>query len=155
MRHQIIKFLLIVFFVCVVLPASVLADPVTIQRLDFGRLLVKKNNSLQSITVNTDGSYSATSEIIVLDPPEVGIYEIDGLNPSSTISSVTVNVTDPLQCGCSSEQYFMDSFVVVAPPTNSSGVTTITIGARAQTSGNNNAYGSGLYEGELSLSFNY
>lgn len=155
MRVQILKLTLIVFYACAVMASAAHADPVTIQKLNFGRLLLKKNNSAQNITLNTDGSYTTTSEIIVLEAPEVGIYQIDGLNPNATISSVTVNVTSPLQCGCSSEQYFLDNFNVIAPPTNGAGVTTVTIGGRARTLGNGNAYGSGLYEGEISLSFNY
>jgi hypothetical protein len=122
------------------------------QRLNFGEWLVTNNNASHSVTVETNGTYSNSPSLVMLTPPQQGIYQVQGLPNGAVINSVTVLMTQPME-GPGSEDFVMDNFTTVAPnPVG--GNTTITLGARARTSGNGNSYGDGSYTGELTLEIN-
>lgn len=123
------------------------------QALEFGEWVITDNSTSHSITVETDGSYTHSPDLIMLDPPQQGIYQITGLPNNAIINSVTVIMTQPLEGG-GSESFTMDDFDAIAPNADVNGETVVTLGATAYTSGNNNAYGDGDYSGELSLQIN-
>lgn len=122
------------------------------QRLDFGQWAVTSNATQYSVTINANGTYSNSPELIMLSPPREGEYLVQGLPNGATISSVDVIMTMPMS-GPGSEDFIIDNFDIVAPDPVG-GETTITLGARAVTSGNGNSYGDGSYTGELTLEIN-
>lgn len=125
-----------------------------IQALDFGEWIVAGNNSVDSVTVQTNGAYSSTAGIIMLSPPQEGMFLFDNLPTSSAINSVIITMTQPMTIG-GGEVFTVDNFTTIAPDTNPSGETIITIGARAVTSGNGNAYGNGVFTGQLEVDINF
>jgi hypothetical protein len=139
-------------FFLTVFPFPCHADLDEIQALDFGRWAITSNSASYHITVQTDGSYSNSSQLVMLEPPQQGIYQVDGLPPNADILSVDVTMVQPLQGG--GEEFTMDNFQVIAPDANGLGVTTITLGARANTSGNGGSYSDGPYSGVLEIEIN-
>jgi len=130
------------------------AAVLVLQELHFGEWLIKNNIGFQTVTVNTDGSYSSTPDMIMLSPPTQGIYVIDGLNPSSVITSVNVTMLTPMSNG-SGEDFTTDSFTTISPDTDAGGQTTITLGARARSSGNSLPYTDGVHTGTLQIVINF
>lgn len=126
------------------------ADINELQPLNLGRWVVTRNNTQYHITVNTDGSYSNSSQLIMLDPPQPGIYQINDLTPSSPINSVTATVLTPLSGD--GQSFALDNFQVLAPPaTDGAGEATVTLGLRARTSGNGQGYSDTTYNGTLQI----
>lgn len=126
-----------------------------IQALDFGKWFIGRNDGVYSVTVQTNGGYSSSPELVMLEgPPAPGIYEISGLPEDSEIVSVDVTVSDPMTLG-GSASLSIGAFQVIAPDTDENGVTTVTLGATVQTSGNGTSYGNGTHIGELTLEFNF
>ena len=130
------------------------AAVIVLQELNFGEWLIKSNIGVQSVTVQTDGSYSNTADMIMLLPPTQGIYVIDGLNPSSVIASVNVTMLTPLSNG-SGEDFTADTFTTISPDTDAGGQPTITLGARARSSGNGLSYTDGVHNGTLEIVINF
>lgn len=130
------------------------ADITENQALYFGEWVITDNDGVHSITVNTDGSYGNSPELIVITPPEEGIYDVDGLPPNAVINGVTVLMTDPLRLG-GGETFSMDNFDTIAPDADPAGETTVTLGARARTSGNGAGYADGRYNGTLTIELHY
>ncbi len=125
-----------------------------IQKLDFGRWIVTRNDSSYSVTVQTDGSYTHSPQLILLSPPEPGIYTISELPDNTIINSVVVTMIQTLQ-GSGGQVFTMDNFQTIYPPSTSpTGEAGITLGGRALTSGNGQGYGDGNYSGELRIQIN-
>ena len=59
------------------------------QRLDFGTWFLAGNPASYSITINADGSYSSSPELIMLSPPQEGFYLVTGLPSFANILSVS------------------------------------------------------------------
>lgn len=133
--------------------ANAWADLTELQPMNLGRWVITKNDSKYSIIINTDGSYSSAPQLIMLDPPQPGIYRIDDLPKSMPITNVTVTVFDPLDGG--GQSFLLDGFQVLAPDTNDDGEATLTVGLRIRTSGNGEGYGDDVYNGALQLDIHF
>jgi hypothetical protein len=129
------------------------ADVNELQPLDFGRWIITANNAQHSIILNTNGSYSSSPALVMLDPPSEGIYQITELPAFAEIISVDVTMTQSLQGG-GSEDFTLQDFQVIAPDADGAGETTITLGATARTSGSGNDYDDSVYNGTLELDIN-
>jgi hypothetical protein len=129
------------------------ADVVEIQRLNFGTWYIPGNGSVYTVTVNLDGSYSHSTQLTMVSPPQVGIYDIGGLTPNDAINSIDVSQNAPLENGAGS--FDMDGFATSSSGgTDSSGRVTVTVGASAHTTGLGGGYPTGTYTGYLDLDFN-
>jgi hypothetical protein len=135
--------------VLVLIQASPVFAHVEIQPIFFGRWVITANDANYFISLAPDGSYSNSSELIMLEPPQAGIYTFDGFTDGVQINDVTVSIAEPLDYGSST--FLMDDFQVIYPPTSTGGEITIEFGARARTSGDGNNYGDGLYTGVLTV----
>ncbi|PZQ48272.1 MAG: hypothetical protein DI551_01935 [Micavibrio aeruginosavorus] len=128
------------------LPAQ--AGVIETQKLYFGKWVITDNQSVHSITVETDGSYNNSPELIMIEEPQQGIYQMTELPDGVTVNDVTVSMQEPLQ-GMGGEDFTMDNFQVLYSPTVVDQEITVTLGARAQTSGDGNNYGDGIHTGQL------
>lgn len=125
------------------------------QALDFGEWAVLGNHGAYSISLAANGSYSSSSSrLIMIRAPQVGIYRVSGLPGDTIINGVNVTVNDPMS-KAGSESFTLDNFDVSVPNANSAGETTITLGARANTTGSGISYDDGVYTGELNLELDY
>lgn len=126
-----------------------LADVREIQAMTFGQWVVTDNTASHYVSVATDGSYNNSPELIMLEPPIQGIYEIDELPDGFVVNDVTVSIRDPLNYG--SRGFLMDDFQVIYSPAVVDGVIGVTLGARARTTGDGYNYGDGVYRGVLTI----
>lgn len=134
--------------------ASARADMTELQPMNLGRWVITKNDTNYSIIINTDGSYSNASQLLMLEPPQPGIYRIEDLPKSTPIASVTATVFDPLDG--SGQSFLLDNFQVLAPAsTNGDGEATVTVGLRVRTSGNGQGYSDNVYNGALQLDIHF
>ncbi|MCB9982586.1 MAG: hypothetical protein H6861_02785 [Rhodospirillales bacterium] len=129
----------------------------TIQALSFGGFIVKNNNAVHSINVNVSGpGYTYDSAgFIEITPPQHGIYDLDGMTPSTAITSVTVTQTSPL-AGASGPNFQMTALQESHPATTDvSGVARIHVGGTAQTSGTGTPYADQTFTGTLQIQVNF
>lgn len=133
--------------------ASAHADVDVIQNLDFGEVFIPSNDSVHSITINTNGSYSFSADIYELSAPEEGIYEIDGLPANTVVASVVITQIQPLTG--SSNFFNMSGFQTLFTNTDALGVSQITLGATAETTGNGMPYTNQNYNGQLQIQINF
>lgn len=139
-----------VLILCNPLPA--LADINELQPLNLGRWVVTRNTSQFHITVNTDGSYSNSTQLIMIEPPQQGIYQVTDLPPFTPISSVSFTLVAPMSYG--GQSVTLDNFQYLIPTTDGAGETQLTVGMRARTSGNSQGYEDGQYSGTLEVDIN-
>lgn len=133
--------------------ATARADINTIQPLSFGKWVIANNRAVRSIIVSPSGTYSASSGVIMIAPPQQGIYQIGDLPANSVINNVTVIETSPLRGG-GPRSFTTDDYQVAFPPaTDATGHATVTIGATAHTSGDGGGYNDAIYTGTLELTF--
>lgn len=155
MPAQICKRLMacILALLCIMTTYPACADIAVLQELDFGTWVVTNNAAPRNVTVATDGSYSNSAQMIMLNPPQEGVYQIDGLPPGGVIINVTVTMTQAMQFG--GQSFTLDNFDVVAPDPDGNGETVLTLGARASTSGGGIGYPDGTYNGQLLIDINF
>lgn len=122
-------------------------------QLTFGRWAITNNAAQHSITVNPNGSYNASSAaLVMLSPPVPGVYLVTELPPFHTVGSVSVVVNSNMTG--SGPGFVLDNFTTQIPPSDGAGTTTLTLGARARTTGTTAGYGDGRYVGELNIEIN-
>ncbi|MGH1403040.1 MAG: DUF4402 domain-containing protein [Alphaproteobacteria bacterium] len=145
------------FLFCMVLcyASTAFSAVVVVQALSFGNFVSKNNDAQYDITINTDGSYSFDSAgFILIDPPQEGIYDIDGLNVSAAI--VSVSVTQIVQLTGAGNAFQMVDFQETHPSmTDGLGQARITIGATARTSGAGTTYRDARYSGTVEIEVNF
>jgi hypothetical protein len=143
-----------IFAFVVFLPKQGWAGVTVVQALSFGEFIVKNNNAQYDIVVNVGGGHTYDSSgFIQISAPQVGIFDIDGLPANSVISSVVITQVSPLLGG--GRVFQMVDFQESHTNTNSSGVSRITVGATARTSGSGLAYVDQTYSGDLEIQINF
>lgn len=154
MRFSVFYF--VMTMLCIMLAAPVYAQVTTIQAIEFGEFVSKRNDAQYDVTINTNGSYTFDSAgFIELTAPQEGIYDIGGFANNATIASVVVTQNTPLGSNPAA-QFQMVNFQETHPATtDGSGVARITIGATARTSGDGNPYGDATYSGSIDITVNF
>lgn len=129
------------------------AGVTTTQDLSFGEYMVTNNTGVKTVTINADGSSSASAGLVEITPPEEGIYIIDGLPANDVIASIDVSVSSLM--ADNGHVFTMDNFSTISGVTDGAGVATISLGASVHTSGTGESIRDGTYTGELDLQFNF
>lgn len=137
------------------IPARADLPVTTLQTLDFGKWIIAGNRSPGYITVQTNGSYNSSGNVIMLEPPQYGIFRIGDLPVNSTIASITVTTFDALSSSGGGEDFVMDNFSTEATNTDINGETTVKLGMTLRTSGNSQPYNEGDFNGTVQLEFNF
>ena len=135
------------------------AGVTTVQGLNFGEFIVKRNDAVYGITVNLAGpayTYDAAGFApINTGSIQLGIYDLDGMTPNQAITSVNVTQITPLS-GPSGPNFQMTAFQETHPPTtDGAGVARIRIGGTAQTDGSGNPYFDQTYTGTIQIQINF
>ena len=147
------------YFVCFVyvflatLPSY--AGVTTIQALSFGEFVMKNNDAAYDITINTNSSFTfSAAGFIEITAPVEGIYDLDGMAPSTAIASVTVTQVTPLSGSGFDLQ--MINFQETHPgSTDGSGVARIEVGATARTNGLGGSYIDQTFNGTIQIQINF
>lgn len=132
------------------------AQDITVtQEMSFGEGVVTDNSSQKAILLEADGDYTVDAGITLTTPPQPGIYQLSGVTPLTAITNITVTVDQQL-IG-SGEGFTIDNFDIDYPPNvDVNGEAVIRIGARMQTSGNNNGYNdSTVFQSAMTLNVIY
>ncbi len=150
------RLLLVLMFVFCVLTANTARAGVTVvQALNFGSWISKNNDAQYGITINTDGSYSFNSTgFIEISPPQVGIFDLDGMTPNTAISSVTIIQTTSLS-GSGLDFQMINFTETHSASTDASGIARVTVGATAQTTGGGGSYIDQTYNGQIQIQINF
>ena len=127
----------------------------TIQAMSFGEFVVKNNDAQYDVTINTSGSYTFDAAgFVEIAAPTEGIFDLDGMTPSTAISSVVITQISPLSGA--GEDFEMVALQETHPgSTDGSGVARITVGGTARTSGNGTLYVDQTFNGTLQIQINF
>lgn len=126
------------------------ADLNELQPLNFGRWIITENDASYEIVVQTNGNYANSPQLIMLSPPQQGIYQITELPSYAEILAVNITLVQSME-GAGSEDFTLDNFQVLCPNADEGGTTTLTLGARARTSGSGGNYEDSTYNGTLNI----
>lgn len=148
--------MLFVIMLCAALNVpSVFAGVTTVQALSFGSFIVKNNSAQYDITINTNGTYTFDSAgFIEIVPPQEGIFDLDGMTPLDTVTSVTVTQIIPLS-GSGEGFQMVNLQETHTNIVNLAGEIRVTVGGTARTSGNGNPYLDQTYNGQLEIQINF
>lgn len=143
---------LLILMACLCASFAYADDVVVIQPLRFGTWYIPGNNAVYSVDIQTDGSYSNSPQLTMIEPPTEGIFDIGDLPVNTAINSLDVTENTPLEF--SGSVFDMDDFETASSGvTDSNGRVTVTVGATASTTGGGGSYPSGEYTGSLDLNF--
>lgn len=121
--------------------------------MDFGRIAVTNYNTVGSLVLNPDGSYNASPEILVLDPPAPARFEADGL-PPNTAAALTVTDANATLGGTGTGQGFTVEDFVPSPSTlvsNGAGTLVFDLGATLRSEGDGGSYTDGSYTADITV----
>jgi len=124
-----------------------------VQNFNFGTWAVTNNQQPRYVTVAVDGSYTNDPQMIMIQPPLQGVYNVTGLPPNAVILSVLVTMSAPLTS--SGEQFTVDNFTTHIPNADINGETQLVIGGRVRSSGTSNGYDDSTYTGQIDIDINF
>lgn len=121
--------------------------------MDFGRIALTTYSQVGTLVVHPDGSYTATPEILVLDPPSAARFDATGF-PANTAATLSVTDADATLGGGGAGQAFTIRDFVSAPgvlSTNGAGNMTFDLGATLRSAGDGQVYPDGSYSTTITL----
>lgn len=121
--------------------------------MDFGRIALTDYNAVGTLVLDPDGSYSASPEIIVLDPPTPARFEATGM-PPNTAAVVSVTNADATLGGSGTGRFFAIRDYVTSPATvvsNGAGNLLFDLGATLSTEGGGQSYSDGNYSANITV----
>lgn len=143
------------FLLCLfAMPAS--AQNITVvKELNFGEAVVTNNSSPHSITIQTNGSFTASNAFVFLEIPTEGQYVFENLPVNTTVSSITVQV-DQQMIG-PGEDFIIDNFDIDGETiTDDAGELEFNLGARLRTTGSGANYLQNAdFESALTITINF
>ncbi|MGC9386781.1 MAG: DUF4402 domain-containing protein [Hydrogenovibrio sp.] len=137
-----------------------MAGDITIEEpLNFGRIAIKDNNSLQTLRIRTNGHINKTDGIIVLEPGQPGRYFLYNFPANTTLD---IQVLQPaVSTGFSGSSPLQATFILLPQlelsqyTTNLLGEVTLPLGGELTTSGDGQPYSEGNYSDTYNLLINY
>ena len=145
----------------IAVPGVFVSAPVfaqTVQQLvqfSFGTIALRSNLAKERLALNLDGTYSATSNLLVIEGPQLAEFLVSGLQPSTALS-LSIAAIQLSQDGLGGGKKFDVTFVYLPNvSTDATGSTTIRVGGTLQTSGDGTAYSDFQYGGSASVIVNY
>jgi hypothetical protein len=148
---------LFVILLLIISPFSqVFAQTISVvQPLSWGEAVLTDNTAQREIVIATDGNFTNDPEFLIIENPDVGVYQLTGDLPNRPIASVTVTVDRQMQGG--GQEFTLDSFTTSHPATtDGSGNATINVGGRMLSSGSGTPYNTSQpFTADLTLSVNY
>ncbi len=155
-KNRIILFVLWGILCSPVAPAHAAETITEITKLHFGAFGMHKNNSVRTITVLPDNTFTQDVGIIMGRDPQRGEYLLENFTPGDTID---IHIGSPQQVTpqtTTSPSFTLSNFTTNSPLTIApDGKATLYIGATLATSGSGTHYWTDQYQGafELTLSF--
>lgn len=130
-------FLLSFVFVCPS-DASAQESIVRVQEMEFGEVLVRRNDAIYDAQLSSNGNISAGSNFLFISSSSEGVYR---LTNAAANRPITVDVTVDQELIGGGQMFSIDNFDIDAPAqTDSLGEALIRVGARMRTNGNGENY---------------
>ena len=156
--HSLIR---LFWLVCLMAPGFVFSGPAGAQSLQqinqfsFGTIAIRTNAAKERLVMNLNGTYTNTSNIIVVVPPERAEFLATGFQPSTALS-LSIAPIQLSEDGQGTGKKFNVGFVYLPNmSTDPTGSATIYIGGTLETSGDGTPYGDLQYGGTAQLIVNY
>jgi len=115
--------------------------------LDYGEFVLRDNNNVNTIVINTDGTYTSSPDYIFFRDPQMGEVSLTNFTPLTTLN-VNIGVTSLTAAGGTA------NFLTVSPFTTPSVITTdvngdvsFEVGATLSSSGSGVLHSDGTYDG--------
>ena len=127
------------------------------QALSFGKFGITRNNAQHEITVDINGNYTADPGFVMTAPyPTNAELFLDMLTPSVPLFVDLDNSTISVNGSGNPPLLYLLNFTTNGPfVTTAGGTLTVLIGATLRSSGDNDPYQSGPYEGTFNITFDY
>lgn len=122
--------------------------------MDFGRVALTTYDQVGTLVLDPDGSYTASSEIVVIDAPVPARFEGGGF-PANTAATLVVTDGDATLGGGGTGQVFTIRDYVSSPSTlvsNGAGDLIFDLGATLRSEGDGNSYTDGDYSTDITVS---
>lgn len=151
--RQIIYFLLFGVSVITISPSYAQSFNQT-RAMDFGRIALTTYDQVGTLTLDPDGSYTASSEIVVIDAPVPARFEGGGF-PANTAATLVVTDGNATLGGGGTGQIFTVKDYVSSPSTlvsNGAGDLIFDLGATLRSEGDGNSYTDGDYSADITVS---
>ncbi|MEQ8248174.1 MAG: hypothetical protein RID42_10905 [Alphaproteobacteria bacterium] len=148
---------LILFVIALVVgPAQGWAQTTTLlQPFSFGTIAIRSNAAVERLVLNLNGTYTTTSNIIAIAPPQRAEFLATGFQASTALNLSIANIVLS-EDGNGSGKTFNVAFVYLSDiSTDATGSATIFVAGTLVTSGNGVPYDDRPYFGMASLIVNY
>lgn len=120
------------------------------QPLRFGELSLTNNNAARQVILNSSGGYTADSEFIVFNDPQLGNVTASGYLPLITLNIVISDAT--LTGGSAASFVIKDTFTNPATiTTDASGEATFDVGATLESDGSGITHTDDSYDGNYTI----
>jgi hypothetical protein len=108
----------------------------TLQSLDFGIIVVTKNNSASSLSIDPAGNIQVIGDIAIITPGNQAVYELSDLAANSSISVEVTALTSSMIPSIASEETFSFSVITTGNSvmTDNNGVALLGVGGTITTS---------------------
>lgn len=111
---------------------------VRVQEMEFGEVLVRRNDAIYDAQLSSNGNISAGSNFLFISSSSEGVYR---LTNAAANRPITVDVTVDQELIGGGQMFSIDNFDIDAPAqTDGSGEALIRVGARMRTNGNGENY---------------
>lgn len=133
--------------------ASILVEET--RPLHFGTLAVPTNTAPEHITLHLNEQHSASSGIVIINKPRLGLFEVSGL-PANVSANLSFTSTPLTYLGTGGgEGLTLSSFEVPHLFTSPTGTLQFQVGATATSSGTSLGYSNGDYAANARLTLRY
>ncbi len=150
------SFVILVVATALLFSGAAVAQIISLQQpFTFGTIALRSNAAKERLALNLNGTYSTTSNLLVIAGPQRAEFLATGFQPS-TAMSLSILPIQLSEDGQGTGKKFNVGFVYAADiSTDPTGSATIFIGGTLETSGDGIPYDDRQYAGTASLIVNY
>nr|WP_297347869.1 DUF4402 domain-containing protein [uncultured Glaciecola sp.] len=129
----------------------------TLQSLDFGIIVVTKNNSASSLSIDPAGNIQVIGDIAIIAPGNQAVYEVSDYPPNTSISIEVTALTSSMIPSIASEETFSFSVITTGNSvmTDSNGVALLGVGGTITTSASGSTrFSDADYSADIQITIN-
>ncbi len=122
--------------------------------LNFGTIVIISFSAVGSVTLNPSGGYTYNSNVYLIDPPQLGEYQLSG-GPPNALYTLSFPSSVPMNGG--GGPFTLDNLEArpLTLMTDGAGEDTFTVSGRIQTLGGGTHYNDGAYNGVVTITMNF
>ncbi|MBQ4831899.1 DUF4402 domain-containing protein [Pseudoalteromonas sp. MMG010] len=146
------------FYVCIIIFSCELSSQITVlQQLNFGTIVVAKNERVSSLELLPNGRSNITNDIHIVEAGEPAEILLDGLLPHQALSiSHTASNTSLTRVSASTPFFILNELVYNTDiVTNGHGTAVFNVGGKINTLGNGSHYTDETFSAQFQLIIEY